>query len=280
MKTDYPVKMLCETLEVSSSGYYDWRKRQQEPCQREQADQRLVVEIRAICAQGRHTYGSPRVHAQLRQDGRRHGRKRVARLMKKDGLQGRARKRWKVMTTDSRHTEPIAPQRLLGATAPLESNQVWVGDITYIPTKEGWLYLAAIEDLYSRRIVGWATSKTLEATLVLKAWTMACTHRQTPAGLIFHSDRGVQYACQDFRQALKKVKCLASMSRRANCYDNAAMESFWSTLKLEMVYRREFQTHAQAQREIFDYIETFYNRSRLHSSLGYKSPMDFENQNN
>jgi transposase InsO family protein len=155
-----------------------------------------------------------------------------------------------------------------------------VGDITYIETKEGWLYLAAVMDLYSRRIVGWAMSDRIDTALVLLAWNMACTHRQPPRQILFHSDRGVQYASAEFRQHLRSVGATASMSRKANCYDNAAMESFWSTLKLELVYRHSFGTRAEARTEIFDYIETFYNPKRLHSSLGYCSPVDFENRSN
>jgi transposase InsO family protein len=163
------------------------------------------------------------------------------------------------------------------ATAP---NQLWVADITYIETKEGWLYLAAILDLYSRKIVGWAMSERIDTVLVLKALAMALLHRHPPANLLFHSDRGVQYASDDYRQALGRARVLASMSRKGNCYDNAAMESFWSTLKLELVYRRRFETRSQARAQIFDYIESFYNRQRSHSALNYLSPVDFELQNN
>jgi transposase InsO family protein len=155
-----------------------------------------------------------------------------------------------------------------------------VGDITYLPTEEGWLYLAGILDLYSRRLTGWAMSGHIDTELILAAWGMAVTQGQPPAGLVFHSDRGVQYASKDYRHALQSTQSIASMSRKGNCYDNAAMESFWSTLKHELVYRRHFKTHAQARQAIFEFIEVFYNRQRLHSSLGYRSPIDFENQNN
>lgn len=183
-------------------------------------------------------------------------------------------------TTDSHHDQPIAPNRLAQLPAASAPNQIWAGDITYIPTQEGWLYLAGIMDCYSRRIVGWAMDQNLDTQLVLSAWNMAWTHRQPAPALVFHSDRGCQYASADFRQALAHTQTLASMSRKANCYDNAAMESFWNTLKQELVYRCCFKTRAQARQAIFDFIETFYNRRRLHSSLNYLCPVDFEIQTN
>jgi transposase InsO family protein len=212
--------------------------------------------------------------------GHTYGRHRIARLMRLQGLRGRAKGRFRVRTTDSHHDQPIAPNRLPDLPAPSAPNQVWLGDITYIATEEGWLYLAGILDLYSRRLAGWAMSENIDTQLVLAAWAMALTHRQPDAGLVFHSDRGAQYASGDYRQALHNAQALASMSRKANCYDNAAMESFWSTLKHELIYRRHFKTRADARQAIFDFIEVFYNRQRLHSSLGYRSPIDFENQNN
>jgi transposase InsO family protein len=217
---------------------------------------------------------------ELRKKGRRHGRHRIARLMKQNSLCGRQKGRHRVHTTDSNHDLPIAPNRLAQAPKATAPNQIWVADITYIETLEGWLYLAAVLDLYSRKIVGWAMSDHIDTTLVLKALGMALLHRTPPANLLFHSDRGVQYASGDFRQALSQAGLLASMSRKGNCYDNATMESFWSTLKLELVYRRRFQARAQARAEIFDYIETFYNRQRTHSALDYYSPVDFETLNN
>lgn len=204
----------------------------------------------------------------------------IARLMRLQGLWGRAKGRFRVCTTDSRHDQPIARNRLPELPAPSAPNQIWVGDITDIPTEEGWLYLAGILDLYSRRLAGWAMSEHIDTQLILAAWGMAQTHCQPPAGLVFHSDRGVQYASLDYRHALQNAQTVASMSRKANCYDNAAMESFWSTLKHELIYRRHFQTRAEAGQAIFDFIEVFYNRQRLHSSLGYRSPIDFENQTN
>lgn len=280
MKTEYSILSLCDNLEVSTSGYYDWLKRQSFPSPRALQNQDLGKEIQRIHAQSRQTYGSPRIQMELLKDGRRHGRNRIARLMKEDSLWGRQKGRHRVQTTDSNHDEPIAPNRLAEAPIPTAPNQLWVADITYIDTQEGWLYLAAILDLYSRRIVGWAMSQRIDTALVLKALSMALLHRHPPRDLIFHSDRGVQYASADYRRALRKAGLVASMSRRGNCYDNASMESFWSTLKWELVYRRDFTGRRQAQSEIFDYIECFYNRQRSHSSLNYLSPVDFELQNN
>lgn len=279
MKRVYSIQRMCEALEVSSSGYYQWVERRDHPGPRHLENQELAVEIRRIHIKSRQTYGSPRVHAELRQRGRCHGRNRVARLMRVHGLRGSMPRRWRVKTTDSRHDHPVAPNRLAEQPAPTDRNRTWVSDITYISTDEGWLYVAGIMDLYSRKIVGWSMEERIDAALTLAAWSMACCHRQPPQGLTAHSDRGVQYACEDYRQALARAGALASMSRKANCYDNAAMESFWSTLKNELVYRCHFRTRAEARQAIFDYIEIFYNRRRLHSALGYKSPVDFENQN-
>jgi transposase InsO family protein len=280
MKKDYPILVLCEHLETSPSGYYDWLNRRVAPGPRAVANQALAKQIKVIHTQSRKTYGSPRIVDELRKQGCHHGRNRIARLMQQAGLCGRQKRRYRIRTTDSNHDEPIAPNRLAQVSKATAPNQLWVADITYIQTQEGWLYLAAILDLYSRKIVGWAMSEHIDTALVLKALAMALLHRQPPANLLIHSDRGVQYASADYRQALNKAGLLASMSRKANCYDNATMESFWSTLKLELVYRRAFATRSQARTEIFDYIESFYNRQRAHSALSYHSPVDFENQNN
>jgi len=280
MKNDYPILSLCEHLEVSPSGYYDWQKRRACPGPRAVENQILAQEIDKIHVQSRQTYGSPRIVDELRKRGRRHGRNRIARLMKEGGLCGRQKGRYRVQTTDSNHDQPIAPNRLAQVPKATAPNQLWAADITYIETKEGWLYLAAFLDLYSRKIVGWAMSERIDNLLVLKALAMALLHRNPPANLLCHSDRGVQYASADYRRALEQAGLIASMSRKANCYDNATMESFWSTLKLELIYRRNFETRAQARSQIFDYIETFYNRQRAHSALGYHSPVDFELQNN
>jgi len=276
MKADYSIAKLCANLQVSASGYYDWQRRRVRPGPRARQNQSLAVVIETLHRQSRKTYGSPRIVAQLRQRGLRHGRNRVARLMRDQGLCGRQRGRYRVQTTDSNHDHPIAPNRLALAPAAAAPNEIWVADITYIQTQEGWLYLAAVLDLYSRRIVGWALSPAIDAALVLRALGMALLHRRPPANLLFHSDRGVQYAAGPFRAALAQAGLIPSMSRRGNCYDNATIESFWSTLKLELVYRRVFVSHRQARTEIFDYIEAFYNRQRLHSALNFQSPAHFE----
>ena len=280
MKAEHSILTLCQYLEVSPSGYYDWQRRRTAPGPRALENQTLTQEIQAIHARSRQTYGSPRILVELRKQGHGCGRNRVARIMHETGLSGRHKGRYRVRTTDSNHDEPIAPNRLATAPKATAPNQIWVGDITYIETQEGWLYLAGILDLYSRKLVGWAMSEHIDTELVLKALAMACLHRQPPANLLFHSDRGVQYASGDYRQALRAGGLVASMSRKGNCYDNATMESFWSTLKLDLVYRRNFASHRQARTEIFDYIECFYNRQRIHSALGYFSPVDFELQNN
>ena len=280
MKTDHPIRWLCAALEVSPSGYYDWSNRQAQPGPRAQDNARLLQQIVQIHQASRQTYGSPRIQVVLRRAGHAHGRHRIARLMRQQGLCGRAQGRFRVCTTDSHHDQPIAPNRLPKLPAPSAPNQIWVGDITYIPTDEGWLYLAGILDLYSRRLAGWAMSQHIDTELILAAWNMARTQSQPPPGLVFHSDRGVQYASHGYRLALQQAQSIASMSRKGNCYDNAAMESFWSTLKHELIYRRHFKTQAQARQAIFEFIESFYNRRRLHSALGYRSPVDFENQNN
>jgi transposase InsO family protein len=279
MSSEHSIDELCRAFEVSRSGYYDWSKRREEPGPRALEDAALRPQITAIHQEHEGTYGSPRIHRELAHTGLRHGRNRIARLMRELGLSGQQGARFKVVTTNSNHDLPIAPNRLRQAVAT-RPNQIWVGDITYIKTAQGWLYLAAIMDLYSRRIVGWGMSERIDTALVLMAWQMAQEHRQPPGELIFHSDRGVQYASAHYRRALQAQGALPSMSRRACCYDNAAMESFWSTLKRELVYRRDFLTHEEARREIFAYIETRYNRKRLHSSLDYLSPIDFENQLN
>ena len=280
MKNEFSIQLLCEVLEVAPSGYYDWKGRQDSPGPRAKENAELRQKIKTIHAKSRRTYGSPRILMDLRKEGARHGRNRIARLMKEEGLCGRQKGRWRVKTTDSSHDHPIAPNRLAELAAPTAPKQVWVGDITYIRTPEGWLYLAAILDLYSRRIVGWSMSPWIDTALVLDALRMALSHHPPPKDLLFHSDRGVQYASADYRHALAQAGVAASMSRRGNCYDNAAMESFWSTLKLELVYRTRFHNHAHARSELFDYIETFYNRQRAHSALAYLSPIDFETQNN
>jgi putative transposase len=278
MAAEHSIADLCVALEVSRSGYYAWAGRKPGP--RAEKNRQLTAEIEVLFEGNRKSYGSPRITVALQQAGWRCNHKRVERLMREQGWQGRQRRRYRVVTTDSNHDQPIAPNRLAQAPPCTAPNQVWVTDITYVPTQEGWLYLAGVLDLYSRKVVGWAMGDTLAATLPLAALAMACRTRQPAKGLLHHSDRGVQYASQDYRDRLGAWGLEASMSRKANCYDNATMESFWSTLKHELVYRCQFRTRAEARRYLFEWIEVFYNRTRLHSSLGYKSPVDFENQLN
>jgi len=275
MSGNYPTETLCATLGVSRSGYYAWKDRPASP--RAIAGQRLGVRIQAAFVGSRRTYGSPRIARQLGCPG---SRNRIARLMREAGLQGRQKRRYRVRTTDSRHDQPIAPNHMATAPAPTKADQIWLTDITYVETAEGWLYLAGVLDLYSRRLIGWAMGSSLETALPLAALHMALRQRRPRAGLLHHSDRGCQYASAAYRQTLLDHGCVASMSRKANCYDNATMESFWSTLKHELVYRFNWATRDQATTAIFDYIEGFYNRTRLHSALGFKSPLDYESNLN
>lgn len=274
MSGEHPLKGLCAALGVSRSGYYDWLGRA--PSQRAQANATLRTTIRELHAASLGTYGSPRIKRDLDRVGPPVGQNRIARLMRAGQLQGRTRRRFRVRTTDSNHAEPIAPNRLAQAPVPAKPNQVWVTDITYIETDEGWLYLAGVLDLFSRRLIGWAMGASLETALPLAALLMALRQRRPEPGLLHHSDRGVQYASGGYRACLVEHGVTASMSRTGNCYDNATMEAFWSTLKLELIYRTHFATHHEATTAIFAYIEGFYNRRRLHSSLGYHSPLDFE----
>ena len=280
MKNEYSILSLCENLDVSPGGYYGWLERRARPGPRTRENLTLAKDIQAIHQESRQTYGSPRIVMELRKRGKHHGRNRVSRLMQEQGLCGRQKGRYRVQTTDSNHDEPIAPNRLAQAPPPTAPNQIWVQDITYIETREGWVYLAALLDLFSRKIVGWAMSERIDTTLTLKALAMALLHRDPPADLLCHSDRGVQYASAEYRAALAQAGLVASMSRKGNCYDNAFIESFWSTLKLDLVYRRDFASRQEAQRAIFDYIEVFYNRQRSHTALGCLSPVDFELKNN
>ena len=279
MEKTYPITDLCEALDVSRAGFYSWRQRG--PSERDRTDEALGAEIDVLFARHRRTYGSPRLHRALRRAGHACGRHRVARLMRGRGIVGRVRGRRRPGTTDSDHEQPIAPNRLGQREAPVEGpNEVWAADITYIPTDEGWLYLAGVLDLGSRRVVGWAMGESLETSLPMDALRMALRQRQPASGLIHHSDRGCQYASEMYREHLAAWNVTPSMSRRGNCYDNAAMESFWSTLKEELVHRTHFESRTEASAAIFDYIETFYNRERLHSALGFMSPVEFEKQIN
>jgi putative transposase len=272
-RKQYSISRLCLMLGIKRSSFYAWKKRK--PSQREQNNQALIEHIRRIHTKYRKTYGSPRIYAQLRKQGFSCSKKRVARLMRQDGLQGQ-RKYRKVFTTNSRHRFPVAPNLLNREFQAEKPDQKWVGDITYIPTQEGWLYLASILDLFSRRIVGWATSDLIDATLVEKALRMALYQRRPGRGLLHHSDRGSQYASHQIGDILAANHILVSMSGKGNCYDNAVMESFWGTLKNEWVNYQNYQTRSQARTDIFSYIEGFYNIVRLHSTLGYLSPAEFE----
>jgi putative transposase len=272
-KATYPVRVLCRTLLVSASGFYAWCRRGLS--QRVREDAALKIEIRAAHAASNKTYGSPRVHEELQAEGQHVGRKRVARLMREEGLKGQKKRRFRV-TTDSRHSYPIAPNALnrdFTASAP---NKVWVTDITYIWTREGWIYLAAILDLYSRRVVGWSADSYIDRTLAIDALGMALRTRRPEPGLIHHSDRGVQYASGDYQRLLREHGITCSMSRKGDCWDNAVAESFFSTLKAELVYRTDFVSRNQAFALLFEYIEAFYNGRRRHSSLGYVSPVEHE----
>jgi transposase InsO family protein len=277
-RQEYPVQMMCDILEVSRSGFYDWLGRA--PSAQEQRRVLLGVEIRAAFEQSRQTYGSWRITRELADKGFVASRNTIAKIMHQHNLCGRTPRRFVPRTTDSCHDCPIAPNRLerafdAGAGAP-----AWIGDITYIPTDEGWLYLAAIMDLRSRRILGWAMADHMRVELVLDALQMALARRGPVKELLHHSDRGSQYACASYRAALADAGIECSMSRTGNCYDNAVMESCWASLKIEEVYRRSYATRSQATAAIFNYIEIFYNRTRRHSALGYLSPEAFEAQRN
>jgi putative transposase len=277
MKGEHPVALLCEVLGISRSGYYRWQTRQPTPRQRE--DEQLSAKIIAAHVRSRRNYGAPRVVAELREGGTPISKRRCARLMKLHSLRGRKKHRRRPRTTDSNHAHAPAANLLGQQPAPRAPNQAWMTDITYIETAEGWLYLAAILDVWSRRVVGWACGPTLHVSLVLAALQAALRQRQPPKGLLHHSDRGVQYACRDYATALSAAGLVCSMSRRGNCYDNAAMESFWSTLKTETGLDASVPiSRRAAELIVFDYIETFYNPTRRHSSLGYLSPVAYENK--
>jgi putative transposase len=273
---EFDVRLMCDVLGVSPSGYY--ASRQRSPCARAIADERLLLNVRIAHEKSGETYGAPRVQRELKEDGVSVGTKRVARLMRQDGLVGRAPRRTRPRTTDSAHAHPIAPN-LLNRQFDVRGvalNRVWVSDITYIPTQEGWLYLAAVLDLASRRCVGWAMRDTLEAELAVSALEMAIGTRRPAPGLIHHSDRGSQYACGEYQAALAQQGMVASMSRKGNCWDNAVAESFFATLELELIVNHRWATRDEARRAIFRYIETWYNRERRHSTLDYVSPVVYE----
>jgi transposase InsO family protein len=273
---EYSIAPLAETLEVSKSGFYaDQRKLQG---RRSQEDQQLLGRIEKLFLQSRRTYGSPRLCAALRAQGWVCGKNRVARLMRLGGLRARQKRAFRPTTTLSQHPLALARNWLAKVPAPDRPNQVWQSDITYLPTAQGWLYLAVTLDASSRKVVGWATSESLHTTLVTEALKRAWQTRRPSPGLLHHSDRGFQYANHRFRRLLQSFGATASMSRKANCYDNALVESFFSTLKTECFDQPLPATKQQTRLLLFDYIEGFYNPRRLHSALGYLSPLPFENR--
>lgn len=272
-RSSFRVKKMCHWLNVSLSGYYVFT--QQGKSHRQIANDKLLSQIREIYKKHRGIYGSPRITDELRDCGHRCSKNRVARLMKENQIIAKTKRRFKV-TTQSKHTHPIAPNLVNRNFSSEKPNRLWVSDITYLWTQEGWSYLAAVMDVYSRQIVGWDMSNRLTQDLVISALQRAVGRRRLTDGLIFHSDRGSQYAGMSFRHLLRKHHMIQSMSGSGNCYDNAIMESFFHTLKVEHVYFEKYETRDEARKSIFEYIEIFYNRVRKHSALNYKSPAAFE----
>lgn len=278
----YSIAKMCKVLKVSRSAYYRWLG--SGPSEREVENNTLVEQIRLIHQESNGIYGSPRITAKLREKGHKVSQKRVARLMKKQGIKSTIRRRWK-QTTDSKHKQPIS-ENLLAKDKATNKNisidrpdQVWVSDITYVPTNEGWLYLTVIIDLFDRQVVGYSISHRLfTKDTVVPAWRMAVRNRKPAHGLIFHSDRGSQYASVLFRNHFKNARVKQSMSGKGNCYDNAVAESFFKTLKAEEVYRKTYQTRKEAEMALFHFIEIWYNRKRLHSSLGYRTPEEYNKE--
>ncbi len=271
--SEFGVTKMCRALGVSRSGYYGWKK--QPRGKRRKDEEELLMEIKESYRKSKGNYGSPRIADDLRDKGLCCGKNRVARIMKVNGIRAKTMKKFKA-TTNSKHNLPVAENLLNQDFTAASPNAVWVSDITYVATLEGWLYLAVIIDLYSRQVVGWAMHTRLTADFVIRALYQAIGRRRPPAGCIFHSDRGVQYACKDFRKVLEHYKFRQSMSKKGDCYDNAVAESFFHTLKVEHVYQHRYATRAEARQSIFEYVEMIYNRQRKHSALGYRSPVSFE----
>jgi len=272
----YPVRICCRVLEVSPSGYYRWVSAP--TSRREQENNSLIREIEKIHDSSRKTYGSPRIHAQLKAIGRSCGRGRIERLMRKFGIRSKLKRRFR-KTTDSGHSERIAPNLIRRQFTVDKPNKTWVSDVTYLWTNEGWLYLAVTLDLFSRKVIGWSMSERLTTELVLGCLNAALDSRQLDGELVHHSDRGREYASYEFKTQLSHRGILQSMSRRADCWDNAVAESFFHTLKAELIERRGFTTRDEARQKVFEWIEVFYNRQRLHSTLGYKAPAVYEQTN-
>lgn len=271
----WPVRVVCRVLRIGQSGYYRWLLRRERASVREREDRLLTVQIRVVFQQHKSRYGCRRVHQELRARGVLVNHKRITRLMRAAGLKAEGKRGFRA-TTNSKHSYPVAPN-LLGRRFEVEaSNRLWLSDITYVWTSEGWLYVAMVLDAWSRRVVGWAWSVSLEADFALRALQMALDNRAPQAGWMHHSDRGSQYACGKYQALLKQAQARVSMSRKGNCWDNAMAESFFSTLKKELMHRETFATRQQALSAIFEYIEIFYNRQRRHSRLGYQSPVEFE----
>lgn len=269
----YPIRLMCRALAVSPAGYYAWRGRPESP--RSIQARTLLSAIRVIHRESRETYGSPSIWDALRKQGHHLGEHRVARLMRQAGIRAKTVKKWRA-TTQSQHRFSVAANTLDRQFTVEAPNQVWAGDLTYVWTTEGWLYLAVLLDLYSRRVIGWAMSNRLTVDLAEGALTMALANRTPLGGLLHHSDRGSQYAATRYQQVLVTHGITASMSRKGNCWDNACVESFFGTLKRELVYHRRYVTREEAKQDIFEYIEVFYNRQRRHSTLGYDSPAEYE----
>jgi putative transposase len=275
---EFTVVDCCRVLQVSTAGYYRWKK-----CpvgKRDRRREELAGEIKIVHEASRRTYGAIRISKELRQHGRHLNRKTVARIMRESSIRSKIARKFKVRTTDSNHAHPVAPNLLDRNFTAEKPDTVWLCDITYIPTREGWLYLAGVMDLCSRRIVGWSMAEHLRVELAEAALAMAASNRKPAAGLIHHSDRGVQYCCGDYQEQLQVWGMIPSMSRTGDCYDNAPKESFWATLKKELMSDLTFSTREEARAAIFEYIEVFYNRQRIHSSIGYVSPEAFEASRN
>ena len=269
----FPVSLMCRCLRVSKAGFYAWQHRPLSA--RAKTNERLLVRIRGAHKHSRKTYGSPRIHATLKAEGVDAGRHRIARLMRAHGIRAKTRRKFKA-TTQSDHDRPVAENLLSRDFSVNRPDVAWVGDITFVWTKEGWLYLAVLLDLFSRKVVGWALSERIDRRLVVQALDRAIRARKPPAGLLVHSDRGSQYCAHDYRRLLKAHGLIASMSKKGDCYDNAAMESWNHSLKVEAIHGERFSTRQDAKKQVFEYIEIYYNRKRLHSSLGYLSPEAFE----